>query len=363
MNLFKKLFEKKSKTETKDAAGFWQWFLQHEWSFHVTTRKLERMHEDFLSLVMAQLKELNVDFACSAGMYDETTAELVITAEGEIKAFVFVEDLVAAAPSIAGWKFTALKPPTGLGISIGMNSYEFNDTEMSFFSCDDENYPDEVEITIVHNAYNEDNKNTIANGIFIYLDNALGELNTATLFDNILIAGPGADQPELIPLQKLNDFLVWKEKEFVEKYQGIRYNTDNDTYMLLDAEDEKGMPSIAVINQDLLEWDAKPSHPWMTVVELEFPSTRNGLPGDDTATKMEKFEEELVLQLPDSDGYLNLGRETHDSKRTIYLACKEFLSVSRILQQLGARHTGELTITYDIYKDKYWRTMERFRPN
>ena len=43
-------------------------------------------------------------------MYDDKTAELIITAESDIKTFVFVEELIDEAPVLKGWKFTALKP-------------------------------------------------------------------------------------------------------------------------------------------------------------------------------------------------------------------------------------------------------------
>jgi hypothetical protein len=43
-------------------------------------------------------------------MYDENTVELVLTADGNTKNIVFVEELVEQAPRIEGWKFTALKP-------------------------------------------------------------------------------------------------------------------------------------------------------------------------------------------------------------------------------------------------------------
>jgi hypothetical protein len=44
------------------------------------------------------------------GMMDHNRAELVLTADRTINNIVFVEELVATAPEIPGWKFTALKP-------------------------------------------------------------------------------------------------------------------------------------------------------------------------------------------------------------------------------------------------------------
>ena len=33
---------------------------------------------------------------------------------------------------------------------------------------------------------------------------------------------------ELIPIEKLKDFLIWRQKEFIEKYEGTRRNTIDD---------------------------------------------------------------------------------------------------------------------------------------
>lgn len=359
MNFFKKLFGREEKVT--DADSFWKWFLLHEKSFHAAVNGQKDINESFLDYLMPKLEQLNSWFACSAGMFDDTIAELIITAQGDVKTFVFAEELVAAAPPISRWKFTALKPPTGLAISIEMDGYKFNDKEMSFFSRDSSDYPDEIEITLVHKNLNEENKDIITNGSFIFLDNALGELNTATLIDNILISASGEEHGELIPLEKLQDFLTWKEKEFVEKYNGARHNTKNDTYSILEAKDDEGLPSIALVNQELLDWDAKASHPWMMVIEIRFKAINNGMPDKNISATLNRFEDELVLLLTDSDGYLNLGRNTYNSKRTIYFACKEFRRASKTVHRLLPSYSGNVEITYDIYKDKYWRTMNRYR--
>ncbi|HMI63019.1 MAG TPA: DUF695 domain-containing protein [Puia sp.] len=359
MNFFKRLFGKKELVT--DTESFWKWFQSHERSFHAAVNGEKPINEVFLDHLMPKLEQLNAWFACSAGMTDTKTAELIITAQGDIKTFVFAEELVAAAPVITGWKFTALKPPTGLAISIEMDGYTFNDKKMSFISRDNGEYPDEIELTMVHRDLSEENKDIITNGTFIFLDNALGELNTATLIDNIQIAAPEEVQEELIPLEKLQDFLTWKEKEFVEKYNGARHNTQSDSYSILEAKDEKGLPSIALVNQELLDWDAKASHPWMMVIELSYKPINNGMPDKGISAALNRFEDELVRLLADSEGYLNLGRDTYNSKRSIYFACKEFRHASKTVHGLLQKYSGEVEITYDIYKDKYWRTMNRYR--
>ena len=365
MNFFKRLLGNRNRRLNE--TGFWEWFRRHERSFYDTIKRLEPpvVNSLFLKRIMPKLHELNEAFYCEAGMSDSKTAELVITTEGDIKSFVFAEELVAAGPALPNWKFTALKPATGAGVSITMDDEQFSSANIGFFFEEQEQYPDEINLTLVHSAMTGENKKTIFHGCFLFLDTVLGELNAVTLIDNIEIKGPSPENKELIPMEKLNDFLVWKEKEFVERYEGIRHNTENDEYSIFEGEDENGLKSIAVINTELLDWDAKASHPWMLVIEIDFENdpviAGSGMPDKKYLELMDAFEEQLSGQLTDSAGYLNLGRNTAKGKRNIYLACKEFRSASKTVHRLIGAHKTVLTCSYRIYKDKYWRTMDRFR--
>src|SRR5690606_31259503 len=99
----------------------------------------------------------------------------------------------------------------------------------------------------------------IINGTYIFLDNYLGELNFATVIDNITVIAQEDAENELIPIEKLKDFLIWRQKEFTEKYEGIRHDTKQDNHSGLEAELESGNKLIAIINSDLLNWDRKAS--------------------------------------------------------------------------------------------------------
>jgi hypothetical protein len=364
MSFLKKLFGQNKEVEIFDNTGFWNWFTQNEKTFYNVLKKHQDADENFLQKIMPKLQQLNPGFFCLAGMYNETTAELVITAEGDIKTFVFAEELVASAPVTEGWKFTALKPYIDAeDMNISMDGFEFNSENIGFFSNDNKEYPDVIDITAVHRDFTEENKDIITTGTFIYIDNKLGELNAATLLDSVLVSGPSQQNPELIPIDKLKEFLTWREKEFLEKYKGARYHTDEDNYSSLEGEDEKGIPLIAIVNTDLLNWDAKPSYPWMMVITITYTPQNNGMPDTNTYQNMNRFEDELVAQLPDAEGYLNLGRETYNGTRTIYFVCREFRKSSKITNQTIHNYLEHLDITYEIYKDKYWTTMNKFSNN
>jgi hypothetical protein len=204
----------------------------------------------------------------------------------------------------------------------------------------------------------------MTNGVYLALDNSLGELNSIATIDNVNIINPKDAAKELIPLEKLKDFLTWREKEFVEKYKGLRHDTENDSYSSLEATLNNGFPLLAIINTDLLNWDSKASHPWISVMEIKYNGkNNNGMPNDTTYQLLNEIEEKIMAELKDSDGYLNVGRQTADSAREIYFACIDFRKPSKILHKIKKEYQDKIELDFNIYKDKYWQSFNRFMPN
>jgi hypothetical protein len=363
MGIFKN-FRRKKENKMRSNSDFWDWFQDNEKTFFKAVKYHNNIQQNFFDKLSPKLNELRDGYWFLAGMLDDDTAELVLTADGVYKNIVFVEELVASAPKIDNWKFTALKPALDLSDTlIRMGDLEFSKENLSFYANEDPRYPDEIDITIVHADYQDDLEPSITNGVYIFVDNYLGELNAITKIDNIEVTGKEKAEKELIPIEKLKDFLIWREKEFVEKYQGIRYDTENDTYSSLEATLPNNKPLLAIVNSTLLEWDRKASHPWILVIEIEYKANEYGMPNEDVYALMNKFEDELNLELKDVEGYLNVGRQTADGLRVIYFACKDFRFPSKLLTKFSADYENRLKIDYDFYKDKYWKSLDRFRPN
>jgi hypothetical protein len=362
MKFLKNLFNFRKEKPITTYQEFWDWFQKKEKTFYKVVKKHDKVDEEALSPIMAKLQQLNEQFYCQLGMSDDNTADLVITAESDVKNFVFVDEFLAAAPKIEGWMFTNLKPASGVGVTIGMGGYKFGQETIQFYENILPEYPDEIDITLVHKDFNEDNKKTIVTGSLIYLDTILGEYAAATMIDSVDVKGRAAKGKALVPMEKLKDFLIWREKEFIEKYRGKRQSKDDDMYAICEAETEDGDRFIAAINTSLLAWDAQPSHPWMMVIETEYDGAQNnGLPNTDTYQLMLKFEEFLIEGSKNTEGVLYLGRQTGKGSKKLYFACKEFKKSSKMAFELIEKHKDGMSTTYDIYKDKYWMTMNRFK--
>ena len=367
MNFFRKIFRSGNQEDSiLTYEDFWNWFQQHEKTFHKVVKGRKNLEKNFFDKMSLALNKIHTDIYYITGMYDDNTAELFFTAEGAVKNFVYVEELVAAAPKLAGWKFIALKPALdNANFSIEMEGVEFNKDKILFYVNNQDKYPDLIDITFVHDDFDEKQKSLYANGTFIFVDNLIGERYFATLIDKISIAGKKeAAKEDLIPIEKLRSFLEWRQKEFIEKYEGVWPGTEQNTYALMEAKLKNGNLVIAAINRDLLNWDAKASHPWICVLEIQFgdETTNNGLPDKEINAEMYEIEDEVSEQLADAQDFIHIGRQTFGGKKEVYWACKEFRTPTKVLHETCKKYNEKTSfkIDFDLYKDKYWQSFDHF---
>lgn len=361
MGFLGNLFGKKDEPQVqiRSYADFWTWFEQHERDFARVINTNGNIEKHVFDVLHPRLHQLNEDIFYLVGKPGGNTIELVFTVDGKFKSIVSAEELVQAAPLLPGWKFTALKPALD-NITINMHGHAFSNTNMWFYANENADYPDEIDITIVHDAHNEENAKEIAHGVYIYLDNYLGELNFVSTIDNLAIAGKQNLQKELVPINKLRDYLLWREKEFVEKYEGVRRDTEQDKYNIMEGRTDSG-PVVATVNSNVLKWDRKASHPWIMTVTISYRGNGNqGMPDQGTLEMMSEIEEAIERELKDEDGYINIGRETGNNTREIFFACKEFRTPSKVLHDIEKQYAVTADVSFDIYKDKYWRTFQRY---
>lgn len=362
MDIFKNILGQEEAADKNIYRLFWDWFLKNEKKFHQIIKEHKRVKEDFFEKLHLELIKIKEGFFFQAGMYNSDTVELVFTADGDPRNIVFIEELVAEAPQIKGWRFTALKPEMVINrVGIQIEDIEFQAENMYFYAHHYPEYPDEIDICIVHEDLNPENEDLIRQGIFIFLDNYLGELPFVNQIDNLHVVAKEEAEEELIPIAKLKDYLIWREKEFIEKYEGLHYHTDQDQFSIMEGELPDGQMIVAVINSQLLEWDRKASHPWLAIMILTYKDGQNGMPSPHDFDLLELIEKEITNALHDMDGYLNVGRQTGSNEREVYFACKEFRKPSKVFYEIQKKYEHLFEIEYEIYKDKYWQSFERFR--
>ncbi|OJV53081.1 MAG: hypothetical protein BGO31_04830 [Bacteroidetes bacterium 43-16] len=341
---------------------FWSWFARNATMLFDRLKSVNEAEDSFFELLSPRLGELKDRVFFLVGMRDDDTAELIFTADGVIKNIVFVEELVAAAPEVKNWKFTALKPEhLASEINVELSGLKFEEKSICFYPVQHEKYPDEIELVIVLSHFTEEQKSSAYSGAFIFIDHLLGEINAVTLIDSIKIAAQADATAELIPIAKLKPYLVWREKEFVEKYGDYYYDSTEDNYTGFEAQLKSGSKLIATMNTAALSWEYKGSHPWILKIAITYDGTLNeGFPDAASLLLINQFDDLLLEHFPEQDGFINLGRETGEGIREIYFACKGFRIPSLTSQHLIHHFKGKLDIDYQIFKDKYWQTFERY---
>ncbi|GHT40620.1 hypothetical protein FACS189437_06470 [Bacteroidia bacterium] len=140
MGILSNIFSSCKTTEQINSyADFWNWFEKNEKNFLkiVEKRDSSEINKKFFEPLSEKLNELKDGYYFLVGMDNDSTAELIFSAEGVIKFFVFVEELVAAAPNLPNWKFIALKPAPHIeNVNIEMNGYKFGSDNLYFYSND-----------------------------------------------------------------------------------------------------------------------------------------------------------------------------------------------------------------------------------
>ncbi|MFY7828854.1 MAG: DUF695 domain-containing protein [Flectobacillus sp.] len=356
-------FFKKNPTPDNPYREFWNWFLVNEKKFFKIVKDGENIDKDFFAILSPKLEVLHKGIYFLSGMYDDDTAELILTADGIVKNIVFIEELVSAAPEIKNWKITALKQAVDMEEwQIGIEELIINSPSLSFFPDEYPQYPDEIAITIVYEDYSAEEHGTIVSGIYMYLDNLLGELNAGVQLDQIKIQGPSPNHPELIPIAKLPAYLNWREKEFIEKYESSEVPEDDIPLTTLQATGENEMPLIASINLPLLEWDTKPSYPWILRIEIQYNGQLNeGLPSESDFEILNELEDTLLDQLLADEICLYIGRQVGTNMCEFYFTCKNFREPSKKIHSFSPEIEKNFKFEYFIYRDKYWRSFEHFR--
>lgn len=342
---------------------FWQWFVNNEYRFRELEKNDSEQALAFLDELIRNMKPFNQWLKALAGPYPGNRYELIITADGDVTLFCKVEELIEKAPDLSKWKFTAHKPALGFeGISIDLYEKKFSVDTTCFYPIIHDEYPDEVSIILTHTEYNAEEDDQFQAGGMIYLENGLGEENTATKIDHYETGPlPPADSGvEIIPISKLADYLVWREKEFVEKYESVHAERPDESFNLLEAEDSDGKVMLVTVDVGFKEWPLRPAFPWLVQVDINYKGDANGLPNNHQAEELQTIENEIINLFANSNTIWYIGHRTYDNIRNVYFYSSEFKTCSKLLHRFTGAVHSDYTILFYIRKDKYWQDMEMY---
>jgi len=195
---------------------FWNWFKEHAGTYaSLDTLKPEKQ-EKLLDELLKQLHLYCDHLYFEMGGKPGEEQELIITAEGNKNYFNEVELLIADAPLINNWKFTAFIQPQYVKNTIDYEGVELKPFEIWFMPLNSASNPKSIGIKVCLPNYQKvKNNKWMKPAVYKCLDHLLGEQNFALDLAHIEIGELPAKPEEqgLIELKDLPAYIKWRKKK------------------------------------------------------------------------------------------------------------------------------------------------------
>jgi hypothetical protein len=342
---------------TNPYENFWNRFREKE-NWFSTAISSGVCLKDFELDLFDLLDVVHAGISFRYGTIDDDSTFITFTSAGKPKHIFFVEELVRHAPAIPGWAFFAMEQEGGLeNLHIASGRYLFDSDTLSYYPNEDPTCPDEIGITIVYKHYQEEYKKEIENAVRSFLDCYLGELIALTVIDRLQITG-GA---EARPIEGLKEYVQARHGDITTKYKRMQYDLSQCRYCHRTEPLADEYILQVDVDENALDWEGKPSYPWILNVELYYEKADTPfLPDKNMIALFEEFINEIKKAFGDTSSFISIGRVTAIGTTNLYFACKDFKKPSQIMHDLINKYEGILEADYDIYKDRYWRSIKGY---
>lgn len=197
------------------AIRFWQWFEAHHSGYLFLSEVKPDVKEKLMDALMTELHRYHPKLYFETGIREEDVPELIITAEGKRDYFEDVEYLVARAPKIANWKFTAFIQPQGVEFTMQWDDVALEPKSIWFLPLTHPENINHTGIRVCLPNYEEvRDKENLLSAVYKMLDTVIGERSFALDIQYVDAAALPED-PEsegLFELWELPQYLAWKKR-------------------------------------------------------------------------------------------------------------------------------------------------------
>ncbi|BCU78311.1 hypothetical protein [Luteolibacter sp. LG18] len=131
-------------TSPEAIQGFWNWFQNHLTDLASLPNADSAIRKETLAQLRALAPRLGLETPESRGGIQE----LIVTIGTHAPSKPLAEALVAAAPSLPGWKFTALKPAYGFAFTTNHQGIRFEPQAMWFLTLEDQSEAGRIAIRV-----------------------------------------------------------------------------------------------------------------------------------------------------------------------------------------------------------------------
>lgn len=163
------LFKRQSGRE-----GFWEWFASNEDRIF----NFENDQDTIFSELTARLRSIHPSLTFEISRIEDGKREFVLSADGDRRAFPFVESTYSKAPVLDRWTFVKFRPRIGTGLVIEFEGgFKLSPDDLKFALAKHEG---KIAIGIFAKDYSENEHDNFLRAVFVLLDTALGEYDMET---------------------------------------------------------------------------------------------------------------------------------------------------------------------------------------
>ena len=186
--------------------NFWRWFKANERRL----RKFENDPDRHLTEMLVQAKKIQPGLAIELEPPKNGIIHMTASADGNEDLFGLVENIIAKAPAIKGWKFIAFRqrmaPEQLRAMKLKAQNHELDPEQMKFFPVIN---GDTLDLIIYAKGITEENYHQVAYGALLLLDNILGEYDCVTKVRSYDFHDMPATKEELEDLLPLLDLAAY----------------------------------------------------------------------------------------------------------------------------------------------------------
>ena len=177
--------------------AFWAWFEANE----AMLFDFERDRDTAFAALTAALAKFGGDLPFEFGPKEDGRRELVISAGGIRSRLPTVETLMAAAPRLARWRFTAFRPRRDTVMTVEFHGLNVQPQDVEFAFLTGGQY---IGLALFFHGYTEERKDEFGQVGFLMLDSALGEYDVVTKVGAIrFLAFEEAPEANRFPITEL----------------------------------------------------------------------------------------------------------------------------------------------------------------
>lgn len=340
-------------TNLQKAEKFWTWFSKNNHTYlflnDVDNDEKERLINELLKKLHQYSKHLFFEIGVNQ---KNGTLELTVTADGRIKYFPKVDELVDAAPAIQDWQFTKFRQPNTEGFILEYSGKTFDPSTIIYIPLYNKENPTSIGIRICYPDFTEEDKTVYLNGTYIMLDNILGEKSSVLDIDylEVVLTPAGISEDDYEYLSDVGKYI--KERKYF-KYPGQNFD-------VIETFDAKGNIIFTTANFAYLDFNYKNDFPWFLRITIQFNEfSDNGQPSEEESSILNEFEDFLETEIKEVSIVHYIGRSTYNGKRDILYYLDNAERASLRLTLLASNPDPVRAFHYNIENDSAWANVAK----